>query len=382
MNLERKIALVTFYKSNYGSILQCFATKKFCELLGYECDVLDSEKKESFIKKFLSVLKHPSIISQYNRQKKSYKIRAKFLSSETNFLLDQFVEKLIKPKFVSKSELESCMKEYEYIITGSDQVWNASLKVSPFFFLNFVPHEKRIALATSFGISEIPQYNRRALRKALNGFNYISVREETGVEIVKKYSKTSVCRVADPTFIYNADEWRAFAKDAKVFRNNYVLVHFLNEPNQTALESINWLSEHLDLDVVAVGFNHDKLKNISRFFFVDGGPWEYISLIDNADYILTDSFHSTLFSINLNKCFFTFDRQYSASKQTSRITDLLKRFNLENRLIENTEVLKKIYLDKLPEHTQYILEKERIAVRDYIQKIVTGQIPQSLLKGE
>ena len=113
---------------------------------------------------------------------------------------------------------------------------------------------------------------------------------------------------------------------------------------------------------------------------MDGGPWEYVSLIDHAEFVLTDSFHSSLFSINFNKRFFVFHRNYSVSKQTSRISDLLKRFGMEERLIENVDALKKIYLENQPAETRTILQKERATIRDYIQKSITGQVPQCFLQ--
>ena len=298
--------------------------------------------------------------------------------------MNSFIESYFSPKRITYANAKkiSLTDQYDLFITGSDQVWNVHQTVKPFNFLSFSPPKKRIALAASFGISIVPRYNEKRLRKMLNGFNYISVREETGIGIVKKYSMAKVCRIADPTIIFNADEWRTFAKDAKIPQKNYIFVHFLNEPNQTAIESINWLSEQWNLDVIALGYNYEVLKNVKRFVYMDGGPWEYVSYIDNAEYILTDSFHSTLFSINFNKRFFTFHRQYSVSTQASRITDLLNRFNMKNRLIENVDALKKIYLANQPENSRVILEKERAIIRDYIQKSISGQIPQYFLQGE
>jgi hypothetical protein len=290
-----------------------------------------------------------------------------------------WIEEYINPRVVSCEDLKCVDALYDYFITGSDQVWNISLFADGFNFLEFAPRQKRIALAPSFGTSEIPKYNQRALRKALAGFDYISVREETGVNIVKKYSNAKVCRIADPTFIYNADEWRGFAKDGAVISQKYILVHFLNEPNEVALESMSLLSEQLNLDVVAIGYRYDSFNRLKRFVFKDGGPWDYVTMIDKAEYVITDSFHSSLFSINFNKRFFVFHRNYLASKQTSRISDLLERFGMGNRLIADIEVLKNLYQENLPVSSRLILERERATIRDYIQKSISGQVPQCFM---
>lgn len=381
------IGLITLYKGNYGSILQAFATSFFIKSQGQRCVIIQEIPSQGM---FTKVLRKTSLLVKYlffssfrnffhlqdnvvavdckNPSEKSLEKMKSFISNNL------FIKKTpsCKLKYLSKSK-------YKRFITGSDQVWKTIFYVDPIRFLRFAPREKRIVLAASFGISEIPKYNQKALRKALNGFDYISVREETGVEIVKKYSNTKVCRIADPTFIYRADEWRDFAKDAVVPSQKYILVHFLNEPNEIALESMTWLSEQMNLDVVALGYKYDVFNKLERFVFFDGGPWDYVSMIDHAEFVLTDSFHSSLFSINFSKRFFVFHRNYSVSKQTSRICDLLKRFDMVDRLIENVDVLKKIYLEGLPAETRFIFEKERATIRDYIQKSISGQVPQCFM---
>lgn len=380
----RKIGLVTFFENNYGSILQCFATKTFVESLNYKCDVLSEYNPKRLIRKIITKLRLCTKSFFYCEFRKEYIKRAKAhgtgsqnLCLESKNLLDAFVKRYLSP--VEYHNNSAWKREYDLFMTGSDQIWDSTYLFEAFSFLMFASRQKRIALAPSFGTSEIPKYNQRALRKALAGFDYISVREETGVNIVKKYSNAKVCRIADPTFIYDADEWRGFAKDGAVISQKYVLVHFLNEPNEVALESMSWLSEQLNIDVVAIGYRHDSFNRLKRFVFKDGGPWDYVSMIDKAEYVITDSFHSSLFSINFNKRFFVFHRNYLASKQTSRISDLLERFGMGNRLITDIEVLKNLYLENLPVSSRSILEKERATIRDYIQKSISGQVPRCFM---
>jgi hypothetical protein len=382
MNCKKKIGLNTFYGLNYGSNLQCYATKSFVESLGYQCDLLKIRidkyaKIKKALKIILKILFNPSYLVM------RYKLRhyRTCLSDESAKLMNNFVSEILKPQNVDLRKLsESSL--YTHFITGSDQIWNVSYGVNPVDFLQFAPREKKIALATSFGISDVPKYARKALSNALNSFNYISVREETGVNIVKQYSQTKVCRIADPTFIYNAEEWRNIVKNAITIKKKYILIHFLDEPNQTAVESISWLSEHLDLDIVAIGYKYNVFNNLKRYSFLDGGPWEYVSLIDQAEFVLTDSFHSVLFSINFRKRFFIFERQYTVTNQSSRICDLLKRFDLESHFIKNIGVFKKAYLDDLSEKTDVLLNNERTKIRDYIKKSISNQVPQIFKLGE
>ena len=380
------IGLVTLYKDNYGSILQAFSTCSYIESLGEQCEILQEKHSQKIYAKIwrrlllvINIIRFPQFRRFFRLQKKVTNIDKLNPTKTTLKKMNDFIKKNIVVNNVLSSQIEK--KDYKYFITGSDQVWKSVLSVDLFRFLTFAPREKRIALAASFGISEIPKYNKKKIYKALSGFDYISVREETGLELVKKYSEARVCRLADPTFIYNADEWRTFAKNSIFPSQRYILVHFLNEPNEVAMKSMNWLSDLLNLDIVAIGYKYNVFSHLKRFAFVDGGPLDYVSMIDHAEFVLTDSFHSSLYSINFNKRFFVFHRNYSVSKQTSRISDLLKRFKMENRLISDVAVLKQIYLDNQPAEIKGVLEKERTMIRDYIEKSISGQVPQCFSQG-
>lgn len=381
----KKIGLVTFFDSNYGSSLQCFATKTFLESLDVKCDVLYKPEPHTKwnqlkqkIKNYTQMLLHPSFFRYKLECRRKRGFWCKNPTEQTRMLMDSFIKERIQLRIVTNSELKNkkWQQQYDYFITGSDQVWNIDVVDNDFFFLTFAPKKKRIALATSFGISEVPSYNERKFKSLINGFDFISVREETGVDIVRKYCLSHVVRIADPTLIYSDDEWRGFIKEKDYFAKKYILVHFLNKPNNIALESIMWLSEQLNIDIIAIGYNYDSFKSIKRFVFMDGDPLKYVSLIDGAEYILTDSFHSTLFSINLDKKFYTFHRQYLFRPQPSRITDLLKRYNLNDRLIDDFNIVKSSFKDNIPIKVKENLKYERLCIRDYIQKSINGQVSQ------
>ena len=376
MNEKSKIGLITLFRENYGSILQCYSLKLFVNSLNNECDVLYLNDDECLfhidvikrkIRTLINIILNLSFLRFLLFSKLG--LNKNTLTKESESKMEFFVDSFLKPKCVLSTDLKKkeWLNQYDYFVVGSDQIWNVCHLVKPFSFLQFAPRKKRIAVAVSFGISKIPWINQKKLKKALNGFDFISVREETGVEIVKKYSKAKVCRIADPTFIYDADEWREIAKITKPIEKKYILFHFLNEPNQIAVESVKWLSEYLNLDVVAVGYNYEVLKSMNRFVYMDGNPWEYVSLIDNAEYVLTDSYHTCLFSVNFNKKFFVFSRRYVLLSQNCRIYDMLNRFKLQDRLVSDIENIKDKYLEKLPEHVKNIIEKERTDIRNFIK---------------
>jgi hypothetical protein len=281
----------------------------------------------------------------------------------------------LQPQDISEQTLKNqhWLNQFDFFITGSDQVWKADLIIDDFFFLKFSPRHKRIALAVSFGSSEIPQYNKKKICSLVNGFDFISVREESGLDIIKKCTTAKVTRIADPTLIYSCDEWRTFAKTKNTNLAKYIFVHFLNEPNSVAINSISWLSESFDLDIIVLGYNYDSFKSINRLTFVEGGPQEYVSLINHAEYVLTDSFHSTLFSINFERKFFTFHRQYPYKSQSSRIFDLLDRYKMKDRLIDDVELLKSNCENKFPTMVKDMIKKERDEIRCFIQESIFGE---------
>lgn len=374
----KKIGLITLYKDNYGSILQCFSTKRFVESLNVECQVLDLESHERqipFFKKILRKFKtlmrmiaYPSLAKLVLFKKKA----PTCVSQKTLTCMDSYVTSYITPKFINFDKLKSpaWLNEFDCFVVGSDQIWKIENVVNSFRFLDFAPVSKRATLAVSFGTSDFPSHSKSMAKKMLKGFDFISVREETGEKIVRKYSSARTLRLADPSFIYNADEWRSISKSTALIHRKYILAHFLNEPSNVAVQSLIWLSNKMNLDVLVLGYNHIVLKNLKGLFFVDGGPWEYVSFIDRAEYVLTDSFHSSLFSINFNKKFFVFERMYSFSKQSCRITDLLNRFGIRNRLINNSSDLEGLYMHCLPDHVHQLFEEERAMIRSYIEKLV------------
>ena len=386
--MEKKIGLVTLYENNYGSILQCFATKTYIESLGFKCDLLYETFSRALtarvyrkITLLLKCLFHPTFLYCCLRRKKNNSVDLKNPVRQTRELMNVFVQDKIQPLSVDKKTIKKIVNLYDYFITGSDQVWNVSFRIDEFRFLSFSSRKKRIALAASFGVSEIPCYHKRKLKKLLNGFDYVSVRENEGVSIVKEYASSNVVQISDPTLMFSGEEWRAFLGKKDFFPSEkYILVHFLNEPNDIALESVLWVSKKLKLTIVVIGYSYEKLKKLNQFIFLDGGPEEYVSLISRAEYVFTDSFHSTLFSINLGIKFFTFNRQYLYKTQSVRVVELLDKFNMRDRLVDNLKSVATLYLDGLPTQVKMRLEYERATIRDYVRKSISGQISQFFLQ--
>lgn len=376
----KKIGLITLYNNNYGSILQCYATKTYIESLGYSCEVLfqlPDEKKKS-VRKLKKIcvnlyrcLRYKDYLKSKIRMRKAVKQEVNYLSEESLRKMNSFVDEKIYPKGYTWSELCDLGRRQEYVafIVGSDQVWNASRGMEPFFFLSFAERRKRISLAASFGVKTIPNFNLKSVKKGLLGFDNISVREETGINIVEKLVNKKAIRLSDPTVLFNGDKWREFYKQ-KTLNYPYVLVHFLNEPSNLAIKLINSFCTKQSCKVICLAYRYKGYENLESYTFMDGFPEEYVSLIDNAIAVFTDSFHTTLFSMNLNSTFYTFYRQYlHGYSQSSRIIDLLKRSNLEYRLIDSEDKFwNAMKIKMVKPDDKLIQDKNRIV--NYLKDIV------------
>lgn len=368
--MKNKIGLITFYKNNYGSILQCYATKKFLESNNYECEVLYQKEKNkklkkilNYIKLILNSIKNPVILKDKIIMKKSMKKELSYLNSDTVEKMDKFVKNEIEPKGYYWSELrKKCNKQFKYFIVGSDQVWNASRKIPDIYMLKFAEKNKRIAFGISIGVEKIPEFNKD-LKNGVKGFNEISVREESAISEISEIYKGKIERVGDPTTLYSKTEWKQFCKSVELIYENYILIHFLNEPNDLAIKCINEYINKKGKIALCLGYSYDKYSRLSNYKIINGDPREYVALILNADAIFTDSFHTTLFSINLQKQFYVFHRQYLHNyAQTSRISNLLKRYSIMYNFIEKFE---EFDVNKITNDKDY-LYNDRINTRKYL----------------
>lgn len=343
MKPDNNIGLITYYKENYGSILQCYATKSFLESIGYRCHVLYQkyDTTQHMMLRLRNTLYHAYKSLRYKGYFFSYIAMRKSMQSEKGYLnkgaLDQqneFVQKILKPEGFTWKELCEMAKQDDYaaFIAGSDQIWNACIHIDPIYFLNFAPKEKRIAFAASFGIDMIPSYNTSAVKNGLKGFTRIAVREKTGETIVEHLCDVPTVQVADPVFLLNREQWEAFIENEKVPAVPYIFVHFLNCPNEQTINEIETLSKSLDTQIVCFSYDYQKYSKFENAIHIDGSPQAFVALIREARCVCTDSFHSTVFSIILHTNFITFQRQHlHSATQSSRITDLLKRYKLKEK---------------------------------------------------
>lgn len=335
----KKVGIVTLHNFNYGSALQAFALQKFLEdNYGVQCEFLN-KKRGSRISEYLRLLGfclvHFSSIKSILHRIKISRAKNLTLSSRSLKLINIFNVVDLKNVFCNKKTLKKigANNEWLFFISGSDQIWNGDSVDNAFLpFLRFAPSTKRISYAPSFGSERIANYNYKRYRNYINEYRWLSIREESGKNIINNFGIKDVEIMPDPVFLLSNDNWKAIysSKSAISVSGKYVLVFFIDKLSPESIEYLNAMGK--DSHFVLFGYKHPELDGIIEYDFLDGNPFDFLFLVDNSSLVLTDSFHCVSFSIIFHKQFYVFDRQYQTKQnQSTRITNILNANNLLDR---------------------------------------------------
>ena len=349
----KKIAKLTFHNTtNYGAILQTYALQKKIESMGLETEVINYECK--------------AVEDRYRikdiRQSKSIKeiIKAVMGNKDKKKLLDKFqafAKKYIKisSKKYAKSNIKECNSIYNRIIVGSDQVWNLNLSGNDFtYFLDFVDdNNKKCSYAASFGTSNIMNQNSEKLKQLLNEFKYINIREKQGYDIINSLLGRKANIVLDPTLLLDYKDWKKIIPNIdKKVRKKFVLLYII-APNKDIIRFAKKIAKSKKCEVIYINHSLKKIQGVKNLRGV--GPEDFLWYINNAECIITTSFHGVAFSINFNKTFY-FALSKEKNNFNSRIESLVEKLELQDRNIElYNNAVEEIHYDKINE----ILEKEK-----------------------
>lgn len=371
-----KVLLTTVFSGyNYGSSLQALAGKTLLNELGYDCQLVAMKSlvkgRDIRLKKLATILwrsltvKGTSGSKSLNTYQNSY---SKTMIGDSTARFAKFTDEILKPSYLSWIELQRLAKECKACFAGSDQIWNSStMYIDPLYYLRFAPAEKRVSFAPSFGRDFIADYNRELMGKWISEFAHISVREDSGVRLIKELTGRDAVHLVDPTLILDGETWRKTLNITKR-ESNYILAYFLDKPSEKTRAAIKDMKEKLGCEVIAIPYQFDEMDYCDKM--VPTGPLEFLDLIVNARCVLTDSFHGTAFSINFHTPFYVFERNYgSAQKQSSRIMSLLAQVGM----LERYEVSDYHEYQALMEfsHSDMILENERSKVKQYIVNAIS-----------
>ena len=342
---SRKIAIpYGCNKLNYGSMLQAYALKEYIQdRFNCQCDFL--WKKGGLIKysnirfeKIASMLSiaitHPSTIKPVSRLVYGTLFHRKevtHFSSETKRLYDEFKRDHYHIILCSNKELRAKSGNYYKMVICSDQLWNSyDYYIDKMYYLRFCPEEKRVSYATSMGSDTLSYWNKKKISKYIREIPFVSVREQSAVDICEREIGVKATLVADPTLLLDKEIWRKKLAISESTNEQYCLAYFLKQPSAAAQEAIDFFKTKMPVKVIpypyGAGVNAES-----------AGPREFIELLNGAEYVLTDSYHGTLFSINFEKQFTTFIRPLQKRNENTRFDNIAQVLGVGDRFATGDE---------------------------------------------
>lgn len=342
-----RIGIVTIIDDfNYGNRLQNYAVQK--KLSKYKTITIDNDI--NYFSLLVRKLKMLKICVDPHNERNRYK----------NFYMFNRNINFSKRMYSSKNKLKF-LNNYDYLIVGSDQVWNPNFgRLNDLDLLSFADNNKRIAFSASFGVNDIPDNMKLKVGEELKKFKAISVRENRGKEIVEELTgRKDIEVLVDPTMLLTAEEWDKVSKKPKMLNyKKFILNYFLGNLSDSRRKEIERVAVENNCEII-------NLMDINSPFY-SCGPSEFLYLEKHAFLICTDSFHSCVFAILYNRPFIVFDRDDNLVSMNSRIETLINKFKLKHRKFSGkiiTDNLKCDYTEALK-----ILDKERKKAEKFLGK--------------
>ena len=367
-----KIAILTQpLHDNYGGLLQAYALKEVLQEMGHEVIIINREKKQPFPwRKYASIAKsiligrriHPNLFLKSSCKSK--------ISKETRKFRDNYFPNLSKLITDNKGMQELNTMGFDAYIVGSDQCWRP--RYSPAiqnYFLDFAVndnHVKRLVYAASFGVShwEFSDEDTMACKELLQKFDTISVREDSAIDLIKTHlGRTDAQHVLDPTMLLSPHQYKEIVDKEKIAPSPGNLKVYVLDKTPEKDNLVKMLESKLQLNAFEVlpakRLNNEKVTNSNINDFVFPNPAAWLRGFEDAKFVVTDSFHGTVFSILHNIPFIAIG---NVDRGLSRFQSLLKMFGLEDRLITD---INSVNIDNFAEkeidwmRVNDVLEKER-----------------------
>ncbi len=367
-----KIGISSFHNSiNYGAVLQIYALKKNLEKLGGEVSVIDyralnSEYADFSLKKGRQSMGFPRAFLKFL----FYHMFSKKLIVNKMDKFDDFVS--LNFNLTRKyNSIEDFINEnnLDIMICGSDQIWNPEITngFNKMMFGDFNSSTiKKYSYAASVGdVKIINTKNRKTeFLELIKNFDAISVREKELAEFITDNFDENPLVVLDPTLLLDADEYLPIIDTTKL-KEKYVLVYQLSRYPRV-IEIARNLAKEYNLEIIEIINNPFEFPRNKSMLF-DVSPSEFLNLIKNAEYVVTNSFHGTAFSIIFKKNFYT----VASRLRNSRITNLLDTLGLSDRLIiESNDEFPSNKIDY--EKVDIVLSRERETSINFLKIVSEG----------
>lgn len=297
-----KTDIITFhFVNNFGGALQAYALQRAVEEnCNSEVEIIDY--RNSFIT-FTDAVRLFPITGKTGEISSGIKTMGERLGRVDKFKRFRHEKMHLTTKSYHHFQLLANPPKADAYIAGSDQIWNSflTLGLRGAYFLDFADKsKKKLAYAPSFGKSRLISFTQNKVKKYLQDFDGVSVREKSGIDIVKDIVDADVKQLIDPTFLIKKDEWKEVTADVNI-SEPYILLYIM-QSDKSMYDYARNLKEKLGLKVVEIsryGYNPGFIDET----LVDVGPREFLGLFMNADYVCTNSYHGFIFSLIFEKRF-------------------------------------------------------------------------------
>ena len=333
-----KIGIITFHDTtNFGSLLQTTGLFAFLnqhyrsvEVINYQCEAIVRKELPMKNINYFNLKDVLKAILIYPPIKRKYKEMERFSNENLNISKNQYF----------KENIEKANEIYDCFVVGSDILWHENItEYDSTYFLDFADQNKsKISYATSLGLDneDLTEWQKQMSNKYLSCFNYISVREPNALNELKNITNKKINVVCDPTILIEKKYWLKFIKN--IDNKKYVLIYFRDEKNMV-FDFARKISKDKGLKVLFInnGKENQNIQNIWPKSIED-----FLSLIFNAEYIVTASYHGVIFSLLFNKEFYYFNRNYKG-----RMENLIEKSGVKNRNLEFIEYNKNLLEEKI-----------------------------------
>lgn len=324
-----KVAIMSFPGSpSHGASLQMYALYKTIQYMGHDPVILNYMPAKLYQQYHGVGKKTVKSVITNNISRMLIPSSAKaFREFERN------LKKIPEEVLTDPTKLAAVTADCDRIIVGSDQVWNMDITYHDYsFFLDFCRDKfKKVAYAPSFGNDTVYEDEREKIAKLLSEFSFLSAREKKGCEIISELIGREAPMVCDPTFLVCKEEWEKIAEKPDC-HSPYVLYYTVKPSPELYQKALQFAKEH-HLKLIKIGGRLRDYFNPEKPAVFGVGPSEFLGLIDNAEYVFTNSFHGTALAIILQKNFYV---EYSSNTNV-RLINLIETAGLRECVVNKVD---------------------------------------------
>lgn len=351
----KKILIHTlFYKNyNYGGMLQAYALYNKINSMGFECvELLYEQSIKSLFQRIcykgyriVQILKNPIYYKNskqiFGEKKKSREEYIQRYSDLLKTVFEEFMQSEFKTTSLYFPNTADNIRGYDFYVVGGDQVWNPEWTDKNFFFSG-INDGKKVGYSCSAGKDNFTIHDKKRLYKLIRNMDIVSVREKNFSEMLKEKGINNSI-IADPVFLLTKSEWVDFINIKYDLFEHYIFAYLLGDDKERR-DIIKKFAKRNNLKIVSIPHVFRYYIETDEVFadlkIYDAGPREFVSLVSNADFVVTDSFHGTAFSLIFEKQFLNFSRfeENDVRSLNVRLKNIMEEYEISDRLILISEL--------------------------------------------